>query len=94
MSGVLVFGVGLNDANYTVNPVVSGKSYLCSIYSRWQGMLERCYSKKYQVLSKTYSECTVCEEWLTFSNFKTWMEQQDWKGKQLDKDIIKKGNKI
>ena len=26
--------------------------------------------------------------------FKRWMEKQDWEGKQLDKDIIKKGNKL
>lgn len=42
----------------------------------------------------SYKGCTVCDEWLKFSNFKAWMEQQDWQGKQLDKDIIKPGNTI
>lgn len=31
---------------------------------------------------------------LTFSNFKAWMETQDWKDKQLDKDLLVKNNKI
>ncbi|MNQ56358.1 hypothetical protein D3C85_704790 [compost metagenome] len=33
----------------------------------------------------------VCEEWHLFSNFKAWMEQQDWEGKELDKDLIGDG---
>ena len=36
----------------------------------------------------------VCDDWLVLSNFKLWMELQDWHGKQLDKDIIKPGNKV
>jgi hypothetical protein len=38
-------------------------------------------------------DCTVCSEWLTFSNFKAWVERQDWKGKHIDKDILLFGNK-
>ena len=57
-------------------------------------MLKRCYSLKYQKLQPTYKECIVCEEWLIFSNFKKWMEMQDWYGKELDKDIIKPKNNI
>lgn len=57
-------------------------------------MLERCYSdhsfKKYP----TYIDCEVCPEWHTFSSFKAWMEAQDWKGKDLDKDLLVAGNKI
>ena len=90
----LVYGVGVNDANYSVNPRVNGKRVACPFYSKWAGMLERCYSDKYQLRQPTYIGCTVCEEWLTFSNFKAWMEQQDWQGKELDKDILKPGNKV
>ena len=57
-------------------------------------MLERCYDTNYVSRNPTYATCSVCEEWLTFSNFKKWMEKQDWKGKQLDKDLIVPGNKI
>lgn len=51
-------------------------------------MLERCYASKQQ---KGYIGCYVTEEWLTFSVFKSWMEQQDWVGKELDKDLIGDG---
>lgn len=30
----------------------------------------------------------MADEWNTFSNFKNWMEKQNWEDKQLDKDII------
>ena len=57
-------------------------------------MLQRCYSESHLVRQPTYKGCSVCEEWLTFSNFKSWMEQQDWEGKQLDKDLLVYKNKI
>lgn len=89
----LVYGAGINDANYQVYTIVNGKQVKCPYYSKWQGMLERCYSAKYQAKHQTYIGCYVCKEWLTFSNFKLWMETQDWEGRQLDKDILTRGNK-
>ena len=32
--------------------------------------------------------------WQNGSNFKAWMEVQDWEGKELDKDILVRGNKV
>ena len=61
----LICGVGVNDANYAT----SGKR-MCPFYRRWINMLERCYSEKFQEKNPTYRGCSVCEEWLTFSNFK------------------------
>ena len=90
----LVFWVGINDADYAVKPMVGGKQSACVFYRAWVNMLSRCYSDKFQVTHQKYIGCTVCEEWLTFSNFKKWMERQDFKGKQLDKDIIVSGNKV
>lgn len=90
----LVYGIGVNDADYCINPTIDGKQVRCKYYQTWRGMLERCYDSKYQTKEPTYTGCTVCEEWLTFSNFKKWMETQDWVGKCLDKDILIQGNKI
>lgn len=56
-------------------------------------MLERCYSDKLKIKHPTYTDCTVCDEWLHFMSFKAWMEMQDWQGKELDKDILIEGNK-
>lgn len=91
---VLVCGVGKNDADYEVQPRVNGKQTACPIYVKWKSMLERCYSDKVQRKHPTYKGCSVTEEWLTFSNFRSWMIRQDWEGNALDKDILLEGNKI
>ena len=57
-------------------------------------MLERCYSKKSLESYPTYIGTRVCSEWLSATAFKKWMEQQDWHGKCLDKDIISPGSKL
>ena len=90
----LVYGVGINDADYNVTQTVNGKQGMCRFYMAWSSMLERCYSQQFTARWPTYIGCSVVKEWLTFSNFKSWMEQQDWEGKQLDKDIIIPGNKV
>lgn len=90
----LIFGVGVNDADYFVNPRVGKKRVMCQFYQCWHNMIRRCYSAYCQARQPAYIGCSVCEEWLTFSNFKAWMEKQDWEGKELDKDILFKGNKI
>ena len=90
----LVYGVGINDADYVIKPTINGKRVFCPYYRKWIDMLQRCYSEKYHKRQPTYIGCEVAEEWLTFSNFKAWMEGQDWKGKQLDKDILIPNNKL
>ena len=90
----LVFDQGINDATYQVQPIIDGKTYKCPYYLVWICMLQRCYSKELHNRLPSYQECSVCNDWIIFSNFKAWMETQDWKGKQLDKDILIKGNKL
>ena len=64
------------------------------IRNLWHNLLKRCYHPKTLERNPTYRVCTVCEEWLTLSNFWKWAEQH-WKlGLCLDKDIIKPGNKV
>ena len=91
----LVCGVGINDAWYSTSyKNKTGQWVQCPYYNRWCGMLERAYGTKYQEKYPTYVGCTVSEEWLLFSNFRSWMEKQDWEGKQLDKDILVPDNKV
>ena len=95
----LVYGVGVNDADYNVYETenVDGKRkniWMCPFYVTWTSMLVRCYSEKLHARLPTYKDCTVCDEWLIFSNFKTWMEKQNWEGKALDKDLLVPNNKI
>ena len=86
----LTYGVGIIDTDYVLEPskLVNGKRVrqVCPYYSRWKNMLRRCYHKK--SMWETYNKTEVCKEWLTFSNFRAWMEKQDWEGKELDKDIL------
>jgi len=104
----LVYGFGVNDADYVIYTAVkeyhaneSGKTKLkrriiwsCPFYERWKAMIRRCFHRKEQERSPTYIGCTVCEEWRYFSNFRAWMITQDWEGNQLDKDLIIPGNKV
>ena len=89
----LVHGIGINDADYQTQPRINGKKVKCQFYRKWTGMLERCYSTKLKAKYPTYIGVTVCEEWLTFSVFKAWMEKQKWEDLELDKDIISHGSK-
>ena len=68
------------------------------IYQTWKGMIERCYSNKYQERYTTYKGCYVCERWLKLSNFvediskidnyELWLSDRNY---QLDKDIKSNG---
>ena len=90
----LICGVGINDADYQVKPLVNGVRLICPFYSTWVRMLERCYSSKFHKTRPTYIGCSVSSEWLIFSQFKAWMEKQDFNGKQLDKDLLVANNRI
>ena len=90
----LVFGVGINDADYAVETIVNCERQRCPFYRPWSSMLKRCYSEKLHAIQATYIGCSVVNEWHSFMNFRAWMISQDWKGKCLDKDIIEPGNKV
>lgn len=86
----LLCGVG-----YTDIPNIRGRKF----YEVWHGMIYRCYGAKMRLRQRnnTYNDCSVCEEWLSLSNFKVWFENPEngyQEGYQLDKDILVKGNKI
>lgn len=95
----LVRGVGFNDADYPIARLdfVDGKRkdvWRCPFYRAWKNMLERCYSEEFHSRHPTYKNCKVCNEWLTFSSFRSWMIEQPWHGNQLDKDLLVDGSKI
>lgn len=94
----LVYGVGINDADYAVEHQVTvngirTRTWRCPFYKAWKDMLKRCYSEAFQASSRSYLGCSVSSEWLRFSVFRSWMISQDWIGKELDKDILHPGNK-
>ena len=100
----LICGIGVNDLGYRTQvwedlPKSGGKRirktvFLCKYYAAWRNMLTRCYSKKSLESYPSYTGTKVCNEWLYAATFKKWMEQQDWHGKCLDKDIIVPKSKL
>lgn len=95
----LLWGKGINDSDYNVtrSETMNGKRkvlWTCPFYTRWTSMLARCYSSKLHERSPSYVGCSVAEPWLYFSNFRKWMVDQDWEEKELDKDLLIRGNKV
>lgn len=62
-------------------------------YSVWRGVIARTLYPSRAKKVPTYARATIEDSWKYFSNFKAWMETQNWAGMELDKDILFKGNK-
>lgn len=92
-------------------PIASGVGFLGDIekvdpkdrekggaYRIWVDMIARCYDKVRYPKYKTYNDCSVCDEWHCYANFKKWYDENfyriDDETMCIDKDIIVKGNKI
>lgn len=84
----LVYGYGINDADYQISRTVNGKEIKCPFYIKWMEMLKHCYCPKYQAQFETYKVVLLCAEWHYFMKFRAWMMTQDWEGKDLDKDLL------
>ena len=67
-------------------------------WDTWERMLRRCYDPYMINENLTYKDCFVAEEWHNFQNFAKWFYDNYYEipgeNIQLDKDIIKKHNKI
>lgn len=91
----LVCGVGRTDV-----PTKDANGNTSREYNLWKSMLKRSYSKQHEF--KAYRNVTVCDRWLTFSNFledlplienyDKWLQG----GYELDKDMKQQGveNKV
>ena len=97
MKEKLVYGLGINDSK-CANTIPKGNT---REYTIWQQMLFRC-TEQWQAKNKSYSGCTVSENFKSYSYFYWWCHKQvgfgnrDEKGKSwcLDKDILVKGNRL
>ena len=93
----LVYGAGFNDRTRPVR--IDGK--IVKEYDLWQSMLSRCFSEKYQTRQPTYKGCSVSSNFLNYSYFYDWCQEQvgfgkvDEKGRSwcLDKDLLFVDNK-
>ena len=93
----LVYGVGINDKTRPAK--VDGKNV--KEYQLWADMLRRCFSERSQTRYPTYKSCNVSNNFLHYSFFYDWCQEQvgfgkaDEKGRywHLDKDLLFIGNK-
>lgn len=82
----------INDSPYPVTKHVNRKKiWTCPIYSIWYDMWCRVSDR---TLYPSYKDCSVTQEWIYFSAFLSWVLEQDWEGKFLDKDLLVEDNKI
>lgn len=93
-----IYDWGINDADYAVSghQLIDGQlvKIECPFYSCWVNMVARSKSQNFKDIDYWYEGVDASEEWKYFTKFKAWMEKQDWKGKELDKDILVEGNKL
>ena len=91
-----LFGVGFMGIGDFKSKDENGKNTKC--HATWQDMHKRCYDPKFQEKHSTYKDCTVCKEWNNYQEFGKWFDENYYEvGNEqmaLDKDILKKGNKI
>ena len=88
-----VFGVGILGTKYPskVNGVITKE------YELWKSMLKRCYSDIFKKQRPTYEGCEVSENFKSYEYFYDWCNSQVGfgnKDRQLDKDLLVKGNKV
>ena len=84
----LVQGFGIND--------LRDQRKTSKEFSLWCDMLTRCYSEKLHARIPIYKDCSTSNEFRRYSDFKNWCQGQigfGVVGFELDKDIIRKGNK-
>lgn len=85
----LVMGVGYNDGTY---PSTDMKEH-----ALWRSMLARCYSEHNLKRKPSYRGCEVSENFRSYTFFYEWCQAQvgfNCDGWCLDKDLLKKGNKV
>ena len=93
----LVYGIGINDGSRPAK--VASKNV--KEYMLWTSMLSRCFSDRCKSEHPTYKVCKVSNNFLNYTFFYDWCQEQvgfgniDEKGCswQLDKDLLIVGNK-
>jgi hypothetical protein len=98
----LIFGWGINDADYNVYKTgyVDGKRKVlsrCPYYVKWSSIVERAKSAKCKSKNPAYVDANITDDWKYFSDFIKWVDSQpnrDWQNCEPDKDLLGKGEKL
>lgn len=87
------YGVGICDIPFSTY----SSDKVQRAYGLWANIIARSCNDSVKYKHKTYKDCSVCSEWLLFSNFLKWFNDPTngyKEGYAVDKDILVKGNKI
>lgn len=81
--------VGINDLDYVPRTKINGEKLRDPCFGAWCAIIGRCYDKEYQKRHPTYSDITVCDEWLnSCMAFRKWWVVHQVDGWAIDKDIL------
>ena len=90
--GIGYIGIGKYSPTYID---INGNIHPTKEYDAWRSMIRRCYADLENCSS--YKDVIVCKEWHNFQNFAKWYEDNYYQFRnevmQVDKDILKHGNK-
>lgn len=85
-----VCGWGNNDVDFcTSYRGQDGKMRHHPAYKDWSNMVNRVYGGR----NLSYADCTISDQWKNFSSFLSWWEDNYIEDYQLDKYILKPGNR-
>lgn len=95
----LVYGWGINDADYFTCRKVEGETKICPFYDRWRGMLRRSIDPAGKLKGTAYEEVSIGDGFRMFMDFKRWSEDQGFNLNNfsllhLDKDILSGDSKV
>lgn len=67
-------------------------------HKRWKNLLDRAKYNSKDHNRLAYVDVSICDEWLNYSNFEKWYEENyyevDDERMDIDKDILVKGNRV
>ena len=83
-----IFGFGVNDANYITRSKIDGMEISCPACKAWVSMMKRVLDPSYLSKNPTYRDVSICDDWRSFSSFRSWWLDNCHDGYDLDKDLL------
>lgn len=67
-------------------------------FGAWTNMIKRCYAEHLRHKHLAYTNCTMCDEWHNYQNFRSWYDTNYYDIREgrmhIDKDVMVKDNKV
>lgn len=90
-----VYGMGINDVEFSCQPTINGRRITHPAYDIWKGVIKRTHDPIYRAKNPSYNRVSLDPVWNTYSNFLNWFTTNYISGYDLDKDFLSPlGNSI